>query len=140
MSNVSISANTGSDTTILSFSITGLAGTTGFGNITIPKSAVPKGTTPTVYADGQSVLNQGYEQDANNFYVWMKVHFSTHQVSILFEQPSDSPNLMILFTAFVSCFAVSGLVLGIFLKKNTIDSLEAKSCYSYQKCQNLIHF
>jgi hypothetical protein len=31
---------------MVSFTVTGESGTTGFSNITIPKSAVPYGTTP----------------------------------------------------------------------------------------------
>ena len=54
MSNVTISTNPSANTTTVSFTVTGESGTTGFGNITIPKSAVPYGTTPTVYINGHS--------------------------------------------------------------------------------------
>jgi hypothetical protein len=54
----------------VSFTVTGESGTTGFSNITIPISAVPYGTTPTIYIDGQQASNQGYTQDSNNYYVW----------------------------------------------------------------------
>ena len=84
MSNVTIATNQSATTTTVSFTVTGENGTTGFGNITIPISAVPYGTTPTIYIDGQPAQNQGYTQDTNNYYVWYTTHFSTHQISIVF--------------------------------------------------------
>ena len=91
MSNVTISTNL-SNTTTVSFTVTGESGTTGFGNITIPKSAVPYGSTPTVYIDNQTAQTQGYTQDANNYYVWYTTQFSTHQISIVFTTTSSSTN------------------------------------------------
>jgi hypothetical protein len=76
----------------VSFTVTGESGTTGFGNITIPKSGVSFGTTPKIYVDGQIAVNQGYAQDSNNYYVWYTIQFSTHQVLIVFTTPSRSPN------------------------------------------------
>jgi hypothetical protein len=75
----------------LSFTVTGESGTTGFGNITIPKSAVPYGTTPTIYIDGPPASNQGYTKDATNFYVWYTTQISTHLVTIQFTAPSPTP-------------------------------------------------
>jgi hypothetical protein len=72
--------------------VTGASGTTGFGNITIPKSAVTYGTKPTVSIDGKTATNQGYTQDTNNYYVWYTTTFSTHQISIAFTT-SPSPTL-----------------------------------------------
>ena len=90
MSNVTIATNPSADTNTVSFSVTGESGTTGFGNITIPKSAVTYGTTPTIYIDGQPAQNQGYTQNSNNYYVWYTTHFSTHQISIIFTTTSSS--------------------------------------------------
>jgi len=53
---------------------------------------VPYGTTPTVYIDNQPAQNQGYTQDSNNYYVWYTTHFSTHEVSIVFNATSPSPS------------------------------------------------
>jgi hypothetical protein len=64
----------------------------GFGNITIPISAVLNGTTPIVYIDGQPASIQGYTQDGDNYYVWFSTHFSTHQIDIVFTKTSSSPN------------------------------------------------
>jgi hypothetical protein len=95
----------------VSFTVTGASGTTGFGNVTIPKSAVPYGTTPTIYIDGQPASNQGYTQDSNNYYVWYTTHFSTHQISIVFTAKSSIPEfpssvILPLFIAFTVSVAV----------------------------------
>lgn len=71
--------------------MTGESGATGYCNITIAKSDVPYGTTPTIYIDNQTTQNQGYTQDANNYYVWYTTHFSTHQITIEFTKTSSSP-------------------------------------------------
>jgi hypothetical protein len=76
----------------VSFIITEPSGTVGFSNITIPKSAVPYGSTPTIYIDGQQASNQDYTQDSNNYYVWYTTSFSTHKVSIVFTTTSPSPS------------------------------------------------
>ena len=46
--------------------------------------------TPVVYMEGQQTPDQGYTQDANNFYVWYTTHFSTHQVRMQFTVSSTS--------------------------------------------------
>jgi len=90
MSNVTISTDQFDNTTTVSFTVTGESGTTGFSNITIPISAVPYGTTPVIYIDGQPAQNQGYTQDSSNYYVWYTTHFSTHQISIVFTTSSNN--------------------------------------------------
>jgi outer membrane protein assembly factor BamB len=89
MSNVVMATNQSESATTLSFTLTGQSGTTGFSNITIPKSSVTYGTTPKVFIDGQPSSNQGYTQDSNNYYVWFTSHFSSHQISIIFTMPSS---------------------------------------------------
>lgn len=96
ISNITITPSQSASTTVVAFNITGQSGS-GFSNMTIPKTAIAYGTTPTVYIDGQQAQNQGYAQDTNNFYVWYTTHFSTHQVTILFTvsqsaTPSPSPH------------------------------------------------
>jgi hypothetical protein len=87
MSNMTITPYQSNATTTVAFTVTGTSGTVGFGNMTIPKTAIPYGTTPVVYIDGQQAQSQGYSQDADNFYVWYTTHFSTHQVTIQFVVP-----------------------------------------------------
>jgi hypothetical protein len=87
MSNVTIATSQSSITT-LSFIVTGESGTAGFSNITIPKTAIANKTISTIYIDNQPTQNQGYTQDADNYYVWYTTRFSTHQVSIIFTKPT----------------------------------------------------
>lgn len=70
--------------TTISFTLTGQSGTTDFGNLTIPKTSVPNGAIPQIFIDNQLCPDQGYTEDANNYYVWYVTHFSTHAVSIVF--------------------------------------------------------
>jgi hypothetical protein len=90
MSNIKITTDKTSSLTTLSFTVTGTSGTTGFGNVTIPKSAVTYGTTPNVNIDSLKASNQGYTQDTNNYYVWYTTIFSTHQISITFTTTSSA--------------------------------------------------
>jgi hypothetical protein len=93
MSNVTIATNQSASTTTVSLTVTVESGTTGFSNITIPISAVPYGTTPTIYVNGQSTSNQGYTQDTNNYYVWYTTQFNTQEVSIVFATvPTSTPS------------------------------------------------
>jgi hypothetical protein len=93
MSNFTINTNQSTNSTTISFNLTGQSGTTGFSNITIPITAVPCGTTPTIYIDGQPASNQGYTQDSSNYYVWYTTQFSIHQVNIVFANaPLSTPS------------------------------------------------
>ncbi len=53
------------------------------GNVTVPKSVVAFGTSPAVYVDKQLAAEQGFSQDAENYYVWCTLPFS-REVSIVF--------------------------------------------------------
>ena len=92
MSNLKITSSQTTKTTTLSFTVTGQSGMSGFGIVTIPKSAVASGTTPTVSIDGAKIQNQFYTQDTNNYYVWYNTHFSTHEITIQFTDstPTES--------------------------------------------------
>ncbi len=90
MSDIKIVTDKAASSTTLSFTVTGASGTTGYGNITIPKSAVVYGTIPTVSIDGSITSNQGYTQDTTNYYVWYTSTFSTHQISITFTTVSSA--------------------------------------------------
>jgi hypothetical protein len=65
--------------------------------MTIPKTAISYGTSPVVYIDDQQAPNQGYTQNANNFYVWYTTRFDTNlvngvsEVTVQFLVPSTSP-------------------------------------------------
>jgi DNA-binding beta-propeller fold protein YncE len=91
MSAVAVTTNQTATTTKISFTLTGETGSVGFGNITIPKTAVVYGSIPVVYIDDQPAFSQGYTQDSDNFYVWYTTHFSTHQIHILFSASTTKP-------------------------------------------------
>jgi hypothetical protein len=65
--------------------------------MTIPKTAIFYGNSPVVYINDQKATNQGYTQDANNFYVWYTTGFDTKlvngvsQMTVQFLVPSTSP-------------------------------------------------
>jgi len=109
ISNATITTTQTTATTTVSFTITGPNGTVGFGNLTIPKTAIQYGTTPVIYIDGQQAPNQGYTQDINNFYVWYTTQFSTHKMAIQFTVPSTSKA-----SSSLSVFAVLLISLGLF--------------------------
>ena len=90
MSNVTIATIQSTISTTLSFTLTGESGTTGFSNMTIPKTAIVYGVKPVVFIEDQQAINQGYTQDPENFYVWYTTQFSTHQVKIQFAGPLAS--------------------------------------------------
>jgi hypothetical protein len=105
----SITTNQTSATITVSFKITGQSGTTGFGNITIPKSSVQSGLTPILYIDNQVAQDQGYTQDADNYYVWYTAHFSTHQISITFSASAPTkllPNSELISTLIIVTISV----------------------------------
>jgi parallel beta-helix repeat protein len=81
ITNITITANEA--TTTLQLTVTGQEGDVGFSNMTIPKTQNLQGT-PAIYIDGALAENQGYTQDADNYYVWYTTHFSTHQVTVVF--------------------------------------------------------
>jgi uncharacterized repeat protein (TIGR02543 family) len=108
ISNMTITPYQSNATTTVTFTITGTSGTVGFGNMTIPKTAIPYGTSPVVYIDGQQAPNQGYSQDADNFYVWYTTHFSTHQVEISFTAGTTTqPQVTTLWYALVVIVVVA---------------------------------
>ena len=70
-------------TTNITFSVEENQPMTGFANVTIPKSAVPYGTKPTIYMDNQEVKNQGFTQDADSYYVWGTTDFKSYYTGTL---------------------------------------------------------
>jgi hypothetical protein len=89
-SGINLISNLTSAETNLSFTLQGQSDTSGFTNITIPKSQIPYGSGPIVHIDNVAAQNQGFTEDNENYYVWFTVNFSTHQMTIIF---SDIPSL-----------------------------------------------
>jgi hypothetical protein len=126
MTNVTIAKNMSSTITTLSFQLTGEDGTTGYANITIPKSAVGQGAIPTIYIDSSQVEGQGFSQDINNYYVWFSTHFSNHIVSIVFSSPvSNSQFLSQKMIYAIGTILTISVVSALFLLRKRLD-LRAK--------------
>lgn len=72
----------------ISMTVTGPSGAIGTSNMTIPRSSLPADITsmPVVYVDGDPASDQGYTQDALNYYIWYTMHFSTHEVQVSFQR------------------------------------------------------
>jgi len=89
----------------VSFTLTGENGTTGYSNMTIPKTALFYGITPVVFIDGQQATKQGHTQDSENFYVWFTTQFSTHQIRIQFVEPLTAQA-----TSFITVLSIGVIV------------------------------
>jgi PKD repeat protein len=113
MSSVMIATSQSANTTTISFTVAGQNGTTGFGNITVPKSAVTCGITPTTFIDGQAAQEQGYSENSNNYYVWYMTHFSSHSISIVFSTVSLTLSTPTTTNPTVQSFNLPPTILGI---------------------------
>ncbi len=110
ITNATLSVDQSTGKVTVSFNLTGQSGTAGFGNVTIPKTSIPAGATPQVYIDGELCLNQGYTEDANNYYVYYTTHFSTHTVDIEFNANTTATGEEIPQWALMAALAVVLLV------------------------------
>ena len=78
----------------------------------------------------QKAADQGYSQDANNYYLWFTTSFSTHQVTIVFSttKPSPTPTptpvseLIAVVVVVVVIIAVTVAVLLLRQRKKTAKS------------------
>jgi len=84
ISDAEIASYSPTKTTTLSFTMAAANGTSAFGNMTIPKTAISYGASPEVYIDGLAASYQGYTQDGKSFYVWFTAGSGVHHVSIQF--------------------------------------------------------
>jgi parallel beta-helix repeat protein len=112
-SDITLTTNQSSSQIVLSFTLQGETGTSGYTNITIPKNQVPNGIAPIVYIDGQEAPNQSYTQDSQNYYVYFTVSFSTHQIDITFtiQPPADYTLWIIMAAVAVLIIAAAFIVL-----------------------------
>ena len=139
ITDITITRNQSASSTTVSFTVTGESGTTGLGNITIPKTVVDDESIPTVYIDGKIVSNQNFSQDADNYYVWYTTHFSTHEVSIVFKAVSTSPVTTAqtilpqkAIYGIVAAAAISAIISVVFvLKKRNIIKIDFDSIKNF---------
>jgi hypothetical protein len=122
ISAVSIDADQVSARTTLSLTLFSPREPYSFCNITIPKSAVTYGLTPTAYINNQVAADYGYSQDAGNFYVWYTTYSTTYQLSVVFAGTSDLQILAAVLVSLVSVVLVV-IVVAPRIRNKKINSL-----------------
>lgn len=119
-SQVNVTANLLTSSTNVTFAIRGWYGRDiDFGNITVPKSAIPYGNIPTVYLDNVSAQDQGYTEDDDNYYVWCTTHLDGYffgPLTIVFASPSTTTPLII--AALVAAFSIAIVAIFAWRRKN----------------------
>jgi hypothetical protein len=83
-----------------------------FVNLTIPRSAITYGAAPKVFFDNQLAEDQGYTEDADNYYVWCTTHFNSYffgTSTILFA--SSSSNTFVVIVVIAAIGAIAALLL-----------------------------
>ncbi len=114
--NIHITTDQNTQTTTITFTVTGQSGTVGLGNITIAKRDVTFGTTPVVYIDGDLAQDQGFTQDTENFYVWFTTQFSTHQVQVQFSGQAEAESqTQVIWYALIIAVVVLVLAVVVFV-------------------------
>jgi outer membrane protein assembly factor BamB len=134
ISNVYLTTDQNTTSVYVYLTVTGPSHTTGFTNMTLPKSLIYNGTVPTIYIDNQKEENQGYVQDARNYYVWYTTNFSTHQISIIFGASQNSisstlPVYVIWIGAGFAIIVISVVAVGLLVyferhKQKKLDGFE----------------
>jgi hypothetical protein len=121
-SQVNLTANPLTSSTNIAITIRGWYGRdVDFGNITIPKSAISYGDTPTIYLDDKPAQDQGYAQDAENYYVWLTDHLSEYYfgtLKIVFTSSSSPPDALIIGVA-AAILVIVALAIVIWRRKKT---------------------
>ena len=99
--------------------------------ITVPKTTVNYGATPKIYVNSQMAPDQGFSQDANNYYVWYKTIFSDYELSIVFaaNAPPDGYPLWIILSIVILVFAFS--VTAVVLSKKKKGNCEDDDYSTY---------
>jgi hypothetical protein len=111
ISNVAITADQTTAETTITLTLIGQNGANSFCNLTLPKGAIPYGTLPAVYVNNQIVDDQGYTQDANNYYVWFNSYYSTYELSVVFKANSAVPLWAIGTVVIVSIVLVLAIII-----------------------------
>jgi hypothetical protein len=131
VTNATISTDPLAAQTTLSLTIIGQNITNNVNAITVPKTTVNYGATPKIYVNSQMAPDQGFSQDANNYYVWYKTIFSDYELSIVFaaNAPPDGYPLWIILSIVILVFAFS--VTAVVLSKKKKGNCEDDDYSTY---------
>ncbi len=114
--------------TTLSLNIIGQNSTGNVNAIAVPKAAVTFGVTPKIYVNSQAASDQGFSQDANNYYVWYKTIFINYELSIVFATTASPAEFQLAILAtvviFIFFFSIAALVLLKKRKENSEEELD----------------
>ena len=113
ISDVTITNDQTSAETTINLTLLGQNGANSFCNITIPKNAIDYGSAPTVYVNSQIANNQGYTEDASNWYIWFNSQTNSYELSIVFSTSSEFQIWAIVLIIVVS----TALVLAILIPR-----------------------
>lgn len=116
--NAIISTDQSKAQTTLSLIIIEENGINSINTITIPKTAIPYGIAPRIYLNNQMAPDQGFWQDAKNYYIWYKTIFNNYELLLVFATqaaPIGFPISAILSIIVIVPISVSA----VFLKKET---------------------
>ena len=127
ISSATITTDDSNTTTTVALAVIEQNSVNGFGNITIPKSAIPYGTTPTVYVNNDQSPSQGFTQDAKNYYVWYSSGYPTYSLSIIFATSSVNPGFPYWVVLTIVVIAAVSLVIMFYFKKKKTPLAPAAS-------------
>jgi hypothetical protein len=129
---INVTTNLAALQTNITFMVGGDKGDNGFFNLTIPKSVVAYGDSPTVYASGIgnskiSIKNQGYSQDNENYYVWCTTSFNDGVYDPLTIEFSNPPQTLITNPLFITgitatIIVIAALSIFAYTKRKTTPS------------------
>ncbi len=98
--------------------------------ITVPKTALTYGVTPKIYVNGQVALDQGFSQDANNYYIWYKTVFSDYELSIVFATDASPAGFPITVILPIEIITISSFSIVAVVSKKRKENCEEDMEYS----------
>jgi hypothetical protein len=117
--------------TTLSLNIIGQNSSSNVNAISVPKSAVAYGVSPKIYVNSQEALDQGFSQDANNYYVWYKTTFRNYELSIVFATNASQAEFPLAILALVVIFIFSLSIAALVLSKKRKENCEEREELDY---------
>jgi hypothetical protein len=121
----SVQLTTTTGNTGLSFTVTEI-GTKGALNVTVPRPAIPSGSSIVVYVDGVRNNAAMLTDDASSNYVYFLMPYGTHSVELQFERPS-APYVQYLAGAVLAAGILGSLIIVFDRKKRAKGSITLNS-------------